>query len=105
MLQKETRSAQEQYRESRRKASKLCRDAQLNILGSHELVEPPTYGEVEQVIARMKNNRAPGEDNLVIELFKYGGKSLKNKLHRLICYMGGRSYARRLEHGSHRSCI
>ena len=52
------------------------------------MIESPTYGgEVEQVIAKMNNNRAPGEENLVIELFKYRGKSLENKLHRLICHI------------------
>ena len=62
-------------------------DAPVYTIGNYESIEPPTYDVVEQVIAKMKNNRASEEDSLVIELFEYGGKSLINKLHRLICYI------------------
>lgn len=38
------------------------------------LVEAPTSQEVKDSINDMKNNKAPGMDNLAAELFKYGGE-------------------------------
>ena len=45
----------------------------------------PTYEEIEESIAKLKNGRAPGEDNFMMEMIKYGGKQLVKKLHKLIC--------------------
>lgn len=36
-------------------------------------------------MGNMKNNRSLGEDNIVAELLKYGGRALMSKMHELIC--------------------
>jgi hypothetical protein len=45
----------------------------------------PTYKEMEESIKKLKNGRAPGEDNIIPEMIEYGGKRLANKLQELIC--------------------
>jgi len=41
--------------------------------------EMPTYEEIEESIAKLKNGRAPGEDNIIPEIIKYEGKQLVKK--------------------------
>jgi sorting nexin-29 len=48
------------------------------------LIDPPSVMEVEVAISRLKNNKAPGVDNLPAELFKTGCAALVYKLHTLI---------------------
>jgi hypothetical protein len=62
-------------------------DLELNIEGSDEdeNSERPTYEEIEESTKKLKNGRAPGEDNIIPEMIKYGGKQLAKKLHELIC--------------------
>jgi hypothetical protein len=47
-------------------------------------VEAPTKQEVVAAISKLKNNKAPGDDNLSGELFKAGGAGLIETLHQLI---------------------
>ena len=60
---------------------------ELNIEGSDEdeNSEMPTYEEIEESIKRLKNGRAPGEDNITPEMIKYGVKQLAETLHELTC--------------------
>jgi hypothetical protein len=47
-------------------------------------VSAPTRHEVDEAISKLKNNKAPGDDDLPGELFKAGGATLRDVLHRLI---------------------
>jgi sorting nexin-29 len=44
----------------------------------------PTLEEVREAIARLKNNKAPGEDGLSAELFKTGCSRLEESIHNII---------------------
>lgn len=49
-----------------------------------EEVEPLNFEEIKNAIMRLKNNKAPGIDNLPSELWKYGGEALQSRLYNLI---------------------
>lgn len=49
-----------------------------------EIIEEPTLEEVEMVINKLRNNRSPGEDEIVAELIKKGGNRLIKSIHKLI---------------------
>jgi hypothetical protein len=51
---------------------------------NHDEVEPLTYNEICSVINKLKTNKAAGTDNIPAELIKYGGRTLKQKIHNLI---------------------
>ena len=48
------------------------------------LIETPSYDEVLAAINKLKNHKAPGEDNIPAELIKHGGVQLWTRLHQII---------------------
>jgi len=71
-------------------------DLELNTEGSDEdeNLEMPTYEEMEESIKKLRNGRAPDEDNNIPEIIKYGGKQLVKKITRInMCHMEGRKDA------------
>ena len=55
-----------------------------DIQSNTQFVAEPTLEEVKAAVSELRNNKAPGSDNLPGELFKYGGEALCTKLHELI---------------------
>ena len=47
-------------------------------------IEPPTYNEVCHIINNLKVNKASGSDGISPELIRYGGRTLKQRLYKLI---------------------
>jgi hypothetical protein len=45
----------------------------------------PSQEEMEKAICNLKTNKAPGEDNITVELIKNASRELKERLHVLIC--------------------
>jgi hypothetical protein len=71
-------------------------DLELNTEGSDEgeNFEMPTYEKIEESVKQLKNERAPGEDNIIPEMIKYGGKQQVKKITRTnMCHMEGRKDA------------
>jgi hypothetical protein len=47
-------------------------------------VARPSYNEICTIINKLKTNKAAGTDNIPGELIKHGGRTLKQKIHKLI---------------------
>ena len=58
--------------------------AKPNTQSNAQDVAEPALKEVRASVFKLKNNKAPGSDNLPGELFKYGGNALCTRLHELI---------------------
>ena len=58
------------------------------IISDHTNNQPhiplPSYNEICFIINNLKLNKAAGSDNIPPELLKHGGRTLKQKLHKLI---------------------
>jgi hypothetical protein len=44
----------------------------------------PSYNEICSIINKLNLNKAAGSDNITPELLKHGGRTLRQKLHKLI---------------------
>jgi len=53
-------------------------------IDNNDKVEPPTFNEICSIINKLKMNKAAGVDNIPGELIKYGGRTLKQKIYKLI---------------------
>jgi hypothetical protein len=54
-------------------------------------VDPITIEVLEETLNKLKNRKAPGPDNLNVELFKYGGLYLKQRLLNLLNMCPGKT--------------
>ena len=51
---------------------------------NHDDISPTTYYEICMIINKLKTKKAAGTDNIIGELIKHGGRTLKQKIHKLI---------------------
>jgi len=49
-----------------------------------EDIDKPTYEEMTEVISKMKNGKAPGINNITVELIKNGGPELLQRIFDLL---------------------
>ena len=47
-------------------------------------ISPPSYNEVCSIINKLKSNKAGGTDNIIPEVIKQGGRTLKQRIYELI---------------------
>jgi hypothetical protein len=51
---------------------------------NHDEVALPSYNEICSIINKLKTNKAAGTDNIPGKLIKHGGRTLKQKMYKLI---------------------
>ena len=44
-------------------------------------IPAPTYNEINGIIQKLRNNKAPGPDNIISELIKEGVQRLKHRIY------------------------
>ena len=49
------------------------------------LVEIQSRSEIENPIEKLKNDKAPGQDGIGVELLESGEKNLYKVIHRMVC--------------------
>jgi hypothetical protein len=59
----------------------------LDNVDMEQIAQTPTQQEVVKCIMKLKNNKVPGEDNIVAEMIKCGGEILNRRIYELICRM------------------
>lgn len=56
----------------------------LPVTSNDPLPEPPTVGEIRDILYRLKNNKTPGIDTMHAEFFKYSNDETVEELHRVM---------------------
>jgi hypothetical protein len=51
---------------------------------NYDEVEPPAHNEISSIINKLKINKAAETDNIPGELIKHGGRTLKQKIYKVI---------------------
>ena len=64
---------------SNRRVQPTTSDNQIDVETS-----PPSYNEACSIINKLKSNKAGGMDNIIPELIKQGGRTLKQRIYKLI---------------------
>jgi hypothetical protein len=64
----------------------------------------PSFNEVCSIISKLKDGKAGGTDNIIPELIIYGGRVLKQRLHKQID-MGGRTATQSMERRNNLSSV
>ena len=59
-------------------------DQNIEASAQEQCTEEPNIQEVREVIKEMRNNKAPGRDNICAEFVKYGGDKLIQLMYELI---------------------
>ena len=47
---------------------------------NEDIVRPPSFSEIATVVGNLKNNKATGEDDLPLDIYKHSGGYLKQAL-------------------------